>query len=90
MDDLIRKQDLPQSEGGPTVFIHFASHAGDAHHGYLDDDLDGLPDEWETGAIKPGGLDLKALGCKPGAPMSSSSSSASTPSTCRCSRPRSP
>ena len=32
----------------------------------LDDDLDGLPDEWETGAIKPGGLDLKALGCKPG------------------------
>ena len=66
MDDLIRKRDLPQNEGGTAVFIHFASHAGDAHHGYLDDDLDGLPDEWETGAIKPGGLDLKALGCKPG------------------------
>ena len=66
MDDLIRKRDLPQNEGGTAVFIHFASHAGDAHHGYLDDDLDGLPDEWETGAIKPGGLDLKALGCRPG------------------------
>ncbi len=78
MDDLIRKRTLPSNEGGPEVVIHFASHAGDSHHGYLDDDFDGLPDEWETGAIKPAGLDLKALGCKPGAATSWSRSSGST------------
>ena len=66
MDDLIRKRSLPSNEGGPEVLIQFASHAGDARHGYPDYDFDGLPDEWETGAIKPAGLDLKALGCKPG------------------------
>ena len=66
MDDLVRKRTLPASAGGPEVVIQFAARPGEAQPGYFDDDLDGLPDAWETGAIRPGGLDLKALGCKPG------------------------
>jgi hypothetical protein len=30
------------------------------------DDNDGLPEDWKTGRVKPGGLDLAALGCRPG------------------------
>ena len=66
MDDLVRKRTLPASAGGPEVSIQFAAHRGEAQQGFLDDDLDGLPDAWEQGAIRPGGLDLKVLGCKPG------------------------
>ncbi|MGO9914152.1 MAG: hypothetical protein ACLQIB_05480 [Isosphaeraceae bacterium] len=66
MDDLVRKRTLPESAGGPEVVIQFAARPGEAQPGYFDDDLDGLPDAWETGAIRPGRLDLKAIGCKPG------------------------
>ncbi len=66
MDDLVRKRTLPASAGGPVVSIQFAARPGEAQQGFLDDDLDGLPDAWEQGAIRPGGLDLKALGCKRG------------------------
>ncbi len=66
MDDLVRKRTLPASAGGPEVSIQFAARRGEAQQGFLDDDLDGLPDAWEQGAIRPGGLDLKVLGCKPG------------------------
>jgi hypothetical protein len=65
MDDLVRKRTLPASAGGPEVSIQFAARPGEAQQGFFDDDLDGLPDAWEEGAIRPGGLDLKALGCKP-------------------------
>ncbi len=66
MDDLVRKRTFPDSAGGREVVIQFAARPGEAEPGYFDDDLDGLPDAWEQGAIRPGGLNLKALGCKPG------------------------
>ncbi len=38
----------------------------DQSQGFLCSDGDGLLDTWKTGAVRPGGLDLPALGCKPG------------------------
>src|SRR3954470_16362675 len=49
---------------GAWVLIVFA---GRMARGAADDlDADGLLDDWETGRVHPGGLDLKALGCRPG------------------------
>ncbi len=66
MDDLVRKRSRTDREGGPEILIHFAARQGNVQPGFLDEDQDGLPDDWETGRIKPGGIDLRALGCKPG------------------------
>ena len=46
--------------------IHFSSLEGDKHKGYIASAGDGLLDDWKTGSVRPGGLDLKALGCRVG------------------------
>ncbi len=46
--------------------IHFSSLEGDQRKGYIASAGDGLLDDWKTGSVRPGGLDLKALGCRVG------------------------
>ncbi|SIO15893.1 hypothetical protein SAMN05444166_2754 [Singulisphaera sp. GP187] len=67
-DDLIRQRSTSDSGTGTghDVLIHFASLATDPAQGFLSSDGDGLLDAWKSGAVRPGGLDLPALGCKPG------------------------
>ncbi len=65
-DDLVRKRATDDPGTGHDVVVHFASRAGDRLRGFLASDGDGLLDAWKTGAVRPGGLDLRALGCKPG------------------------
>ena len=48
------------------TLIHFSSLEGDQHKGYIASSGDGLLDDWKTGRVLPGGLDLKALGCRVG------------------------
>ena len=48
------------------TLIHFSSLGGDQHKGYISSSGDGLLDEWKTGRVRPGGLDLKVLGCRVG------------------------
>ena len=48
------------------TLIHFSSLEGDQHKGYIASSGDGLLDDWKTGRVRPGGLDLKALGCRVG------------------------
>ncbi len=65
-DDLLRVQHNGDPLDGDHVYIHYAHDSSDKPELRFDDsDNDGLPDAWETGAVKPGGLDLKALGCTP-------------------------
>lgn len=65
-DDLLCAQRTKDPLDGDHVYIYYAHDAHDQETLQFDDtDNDGLPDAWETGAIKPGGLDLKALGCSP-------------------------
>ena len=65
-DDLIRKRATDDPGTGHDVVVHFASRGGDRLRGFVASDGDGLLDTWKTGAVRPGGLDLRALGCKPG------------------------
>ncbi|RYG34383.1 hypothetical protein EON81_15700 [bacterium] len=51
---------------GEDRWIHFSYDEKDPDKGYLASAEDGIPDCWKTGRMKPGGLDLKALGCKVG------------------------
>jgi hypothetical protein len=62
-DDLVRVRRSGERFVGDDVFVHFSGPDSGA---LVDTDDDGLPDAWETGTMKPGGLDLPALGCKPG------------------------
>lgn len=70
-DDLVRLPNLP----GPTKYrfgrtqetlIHYASLSTDESAGFVDTSGDGLLDDWKTGRIKPGGLDLLSLGARVG------------------------
>ncbi|MDE2127515.1 MAG: hypothetical protein KGJ62_13085 [Armatimonadetes bacterium] len=63
-DALVRLTHTGAPLVGDDTLIQFASPAG-AVNPDRDQDNDGLPDAWETGAIKPDGLDLKAMGCSP-------------------------
>jgi len=65
-DDLIRHRAGHERFGPQDVYVHFAFDAKDATKGFYSAANDGLPDVWKTGRIKPGGLDLAALGCKVG------------------------
>lgn len=65
-DDLL----CPQGGGDPFedghVLVYYSHDTQDKATLQFDDsDNDGLPDAWETGAIQPGGLDLKSMGCSP-------------------------
>jgi hypothetical protein len=63
-DDLLRVRRSGERFTGDDLLVHFATD------GKTDDRIstanDGLPDCWKTGRVKPGGLDLAALGCSPG------------------------
>ncbi len=66
-DDLVRAQRNGDPLDGDHVYIHYAHGPRDRTELQFDDsDRDGLPDAWESGEYKPGGLDLKALGCSSG------------------------
>lgn len=59
-DDLIRVRHSGDRFTGDDVLISFS------RPGLADSSGDGLLDAWKTGDIKPGGLDLAALGCRVG------------------------
>ena len=65
-DDLIRHCRLKQRFGGDDVYVHFSYDSTDAAKGYYCSADDGLLDLWKMGKVKPGGIDLAALGCKVG------------------------
>lgn len=66
-DDLLRAQGSGDPFDGNRVLVYYAHDAHDKGALQFDDtDNDGLPDAWETGEIKPGGLDLKEMGCSAG------------------------
>ena len=51
---------------GHDTLIHFSHREADSHRGFISTAGDGLLDDWKTGRVKPGGLDLKAMGCRVG------------------------
>ncbi|MGV3615846.1 MAG: hypothetical protein ACO1SV_10975 [Fimbriimonas sp.] len=65
-DDLIRLTRSGQPWSGNDTVVHFASLSTDVSAGYVKSASDGLLDDWKEGRIKPGGLNLKALGAKVG------------------------
>ena len=65
-DDLLRKRNCRERFVEKDVYIHYASRSSDARKGFISTAQDGLLDDWKTGKVKPGGLDLAALGCKIG------------------------
>lgn len=66
-DDLLRVEGSGDPFEGDHLQVYYAHDKQDKEALQFDDtDNDGLPDAWETGAIHPGGLDLKAMGCSPG------------------------
>ncbi|MCW3095254.1 MAG: hypothetical protein JWL77_872 [Chthonomonadaceae bacterium] len=66
-DDLLRAQVSGDPFDGNRILVYYSHDAHDTESLQFDDaDNDGLPDAWETGEIKPGGLDLKAMGCSTG------------------------
>jgi hypothetical protein len=64
-DDLVRHRDS-QGRGGQDVYVHFSYDGTEPTKGFFASADDGLPDIWKIGKVRPGGLDLKALGCKVG------------------------
>lgn len=70
-DDLLRVRRSKERFSGDDLLIHYArdipegATTADTAVAPADADNDGLPDDWETGQIKPAGLDLAALGCSP-------------------------
>ena len=65
-DDLLRVQGSGDPFEADRILVYYAHDKSDKPElQFADTDNDGLPDAWETGAIKPGGLDLKAMGCSP-------------------------
>lgn len=65
-DDLLRAQRSGDPVDGDCLYLHYAC-TGDAPEDapFADADQDGLLNAWESGQVKPGGLDLPALGCSP-------------------------
>lgn len=65
-DDILRLRCSPDRFTGKDALIQFSAPATGQAGCFGDADNDGLLDAWETGACKPGGLDLAELGCSPG------------------------
>ena len=65
-DDLLRKRDAHERFVEKDVYIHYAYRDSDDRKGFISAAQDGLLDDWKTGKVKPGGLDLAAIGCKVG------------------------
>jgi len=51
---------------GHDTLVHFSHRPGDQKRGFISTSGDGLLDDWKTGRTRPGGLDLKAMGCRVG------------------------
>lgn len=64
-DDILRHQRSGDRFTGDDVVL-LPMHDAGAASASADSDGDGLLDSWETGEVKPGGLDLPGLGCSPG------------------------
>jgi hypothetical protein len=64
-DDLIRVRRSGETVVGDDVLVHFFRPAS-APDNTASTSGDGLLDVWKTGQVKPGGLDLPALGCRVG------------------------
>ncbi|MBI3923903.1 MAG: VCBS repeat-containing protein [Armatimonadetes bacterium] len=63
-DDLIRAQRSGDPLDGDHVYLHYAFNPQQEPDApFADTDNDGLLNAWENGKMKPGGLDLAALGC---------------------------
>ena len=62
LDELVRVRRSGEKFSGDDVLIH----AFGAANPLAETSGDGLLDAWKTGAVKPGGLDLAALGCRVG------------------------
>ena len=60
-DDLIRVRRSSETFTADDIYAQYEPGAAE----FCVSSNDGLPDAWKTGAIKPGGLDLAAMGCKP-------------------------
>jgi len=65
-DDLIRYRRTNEGFTGNDTLIHFSFDSSDPDKGFYCSAHDGLPDCWKRGKIKPGGLDLAAIGCHVG------------------------
>lgn len=63
-DDLLRARRAADRFTGDDVVVHVV-YRRDGTPPIADTDRDGLLDSWEYGLVKPGGLDLPALGCAP-------------------------
>lgn len=63
-DDLLRARRSGERFVGDDLYLHYA-RADTVSAQAADSDGDGLLDVWETGQVKPAGLDLPALGCSP-------------------------
>lgn len=65
-DDLIRARRTSDLTAGGPVYVHYAYFGDEIDNApFGDADNDGLLNAWETGKIKPGGMDLPSLGCSP-------------------------
>jgi hypothetical protein len=64
-DDLIRVRRSGEPVVGDDVLVHFFRPAS-APDDTASTSGDGLLDVWKTGQVKPGGIDLPALGCRVG------------------------
>lgn len=65
-DDIVRIRRSSERYTGDDIFLHFARASQTTEDNLASTSGDGLLDAWKTGKIKPGGLDLAALGCKVG------------------------
>lgn len=61
-DDVLRIRRAPERFTGDDLCLHLTHEVGRAPK-WTDGDRDGLLDHWERGEVRPGGLDLPALGC---------------------------
>lgn len=64
LDDLLRARRSDERFVGDDVLLQITHREGEPAS-FQDTDNDSLRDDWETGKVKPGGLDLPALGCSP-------------------------
>jgi len=64
--DLVRFCRGGEGFGENDTIVHFSSAPTDSMKGYYCSSNDGLLDIWKEGKVKPGGLDLAALGCRVG------------------------
>jgi hypothetical protein len=66
-DDLLRTRRSGAQDFNEDAFVHFSYNPQtEPAKGFFSTTNDGLLDAWKLGLIRPGGLDLKAMGCRVG------------------------